>query len=354
VPDIVVGDVSRLRQVLVNLLGNAIKFTEAGEVLLEMAYSLRVVRRRLGRRTTRRASLLHSRHWHRHPAAQQRSIFQAFEQEDMSTTRKYGGTGLGLTIATRLIALMGGDLSVHSEVGRGSTFAFTHALAAQRDPRAWKSFRSCSRLRTCGCRRQRHEPKVARGLAARLAARPASLGDSSTVLETLHRGLQAGESYALLLLDANMPGEGGWRWLPRSARATRSVERHSALTGSERPADIDRYRELKINAQLLKPVLRNELLETLHTLTLPRASWQRTPHRSSSSRVKRPQCQCMRCACWSPKTTNELRASVAVTCPPRAPSSIGAHGREALRLVEADDYDLLLLDVHMPEWTASR
>ena len=141
VPDALVGDAGRLRQVLLNLIGNAIKFTKEGEVVV-------TVRRDEGRemraeKDTDRglpSSLLH------HPSAllfavsdtgigippeKQEKIFRAFEQEDTSTTRKYGGTGLGLTIAARLVALMGGTITVDSEPGRGSTFAFTAQFATR-------------------------------------------------------------------------------------------------------------------------------------------------------------------------------------------------------------------------------
>ena len=130
VPDALVGDAGRLRQVLLNLVGNAIKFTEAGEVLVRVEDS--------GEPATdggRRASA--SRSGTRASASRrekQASIFRAFEQDDTSTTRRYGGTGLGLTIAARLVALMDGAISVESEPGRGSTFAFTARFGRQPSP----------------------------------------------------------------------------------------------------------------------------------------------------------------------------------------------------------------------------
>src|SRR5580700_1861795 len=128
-PDALVGDAGRLRQVLLNLVGNAIKFTDVGEVVVrtEVAgdpafdgeISLRFTVRDTGMGI---------------PRDQQERIFRAFEQEDTSTTRKYGGTGLGLAIAARLVALMRGQITVESEPGRGSTFAFTARLGLQPHP----------------------------------------------------------------------------------------------------------------------------------------------------------------------------------------------------------------------------
>src|SRR5262249_2536374 len=133
VPDALVGDPGRLRQVLLNLVGNAVKFTERGEVEVAVtpaivpvgpiAGSPEVVLRFVIRDTGIGI-----------PREEQERIFRAFEQEDVSTTRKDGGTGLGLTIASRLVALMGGQVTVDSEPGRGSTFAFTARFGLQPHP----------------------------------------------------------------------------------------------------------------------------------------------------------------------------------------------------------------------------
>src|SRR5262249_37672965 len=120
VPDALVGDAGRLRQVLLNLVGNAVKFTECGEVVVRVEVAGGAAPEgEVGLRCTVRDTGVGI------PVEKQETIFRAFEQEDTSTTRKYGGTGLGLTIASRLVALMGGKITVQSEPGRGSTFAFT-------------------------------------------------------------------------------------------------------------------------------------------------------------------------------------------------------------------------------------
>ena len=130
VPDALVGDAGRLRQVLLNLVGNAIKFTERGR-----GGRARGSRRRSrARRGSRRCASRCSDTGIGIPPDKQETIFRAFEQEDTSTTRKYGGTGLGLTIAARLVALMGGHDHRGSEPGRGSTFAFTARFGRQPHP----------------------------------------------------------------------------------------------------------------------------------------------------------------------------------------------------------------------------
>ena len=124
VPDRLVGDVGRLRQVLVNLVGNAIKFTERGEVVVQSSRE-----RSCGAGDGARCSASPSPT--RGSASRPRScetIFEPFEQADGSTTRRFGGTGLGLTISAKLVAMMGGRIWVDSRPGVGSTFGFTVQL----------------------------------------------------------------------------------------------------------------------------------------------------------------------------------------------------------------------------------
>jgi len=135
VPDALVGDAGRLRQVLLNLVGNAIKFTEMGEVVVRTSVAACGLAQTDAK--PQAAVELHfavSDTGIGIPSDKQQRIFRAFEQEDTSTTRKYGGTGLGLTIAARLVALMGGQITVESESGRGSTFAFTAPFGRQPHP----------------------------------------------------------------------------------------------------------------------------------------------------------------------------------------------------------------------------
>src|SRR4029077_16691565 len=137
VPDALVGDPLRLRQVVINLVGNAIKFTEHGEVVL------RVLAESRGRDDAQLRFFVADTGIGI-PAEKQAVIFEAFSQADSSTTRRYGGTGLGLAISAQLVELMGGRISVESEPGRGSTFQFAVRFEVQppgleKPPARWRS-----------------------------------------------------------------------------------------------------------------------------------------------------------------------------------------------------------------------
>ena len=263
VPDALVGDAGRLRQVLLNLVANGIKFTEKGEVVMhvEVAGAPAPQGEAVPRFAVRDTGI-------GIPPDKQEKIFRAFEQEDTSTTRKYGGTGLGLTIAARLVALMGGEITVASEPGRGSTFTFTARFG-----------------------RQPHSPER---VAARLPAllhdlpilivddnatnrhileewlrgwqmKPVAVGDGVAAMDALWHGAACGRPYALVLLDARMPDTDGLALAAEiRQRAELSTTRIILLTSGERRGDKARIRELHIDAYLLKPVQQEALLETIY------------------------------------------------------------------------------------------
>ena len=132
VPDTLVGDPGRLRQIVINLVGNAIKFTDRGEIVVEVSIVGGEPQTAADRKATDvELHLAVTDTGIGISAEKQRLIFEAFSQADTSITRQYGGTGLGLTISSRLVGMMGGQLSVESVIGRGSTFSFTTRLGRQ-------------------------------------------------------------------------------------------------------------------------------------------------------------------------------------------------------------------------------
>jgi PAS domain S-box-containing protein len=351
VPDALVGDASRLRQVLLNLVGNAIKFTEEGEVVVrvevageaapEGGVDLRFTVRDTGMGI---------------PRNQQERIFRAFEQEDSSTTRRYGGTGLGLTIASRLVVLMGGRITVESEPGRGSTFAFTARFGRQPHPpeqvpaRPPASLRSLPVLVVDDNATNRH---ILEEWLRGWQMDPAVVGDGLAALDALWDAVSAGRPYALVLLDARMPHTDGLALTVKIRKRTElAATRIILLTSGERPGDWDRIRELRIDAQLLKPVQQDELLETIYRV-MSRAIGDASP---AAGHVRGREPAAAPAPAAAPlhilvAEDNEINAQLVERLLARRGHRVrlANNGREALGLAEAGIFDLLLLDVHMPE-----
>jgi PAS domain S-box-containing protein len=253
VPERLIGDPGRLRQIVVNLLGNAIKFTEHGEI--------EVAVRRLGdglRFSVRDTGI-------GIPADKFQAIFESFSQEDTSTTRKYGGTGLGLTISAQLVELMGGRIELESQVGRGSTFHFTLKLAAA--PGEPVPPRDASQMAgmpvlvvddNASCR------QLLREMLLSWRMQPVVVSDGEQALAELERAGRAGRIYPLALIDTRMPGMDGPGLIERIRRHPfRPQASIMMLTTSEPHGLTARLREQGLNEFLVKPVPPSELLDAI-------------------------------------------------------------------------------------------
>ena len=346
VPDAIVGDAGRLGQVLLNLVGNAIKFTETGEIVVEI--------------TTIPGAFGGDEHLGFSvcdtgigiaPDKQDR-IFHAFEQEDMSTTRKYGGTGLGLTISARLIELMGGTISVRSDAGRGSTFTFTVRFDRQlggKDRRASRSVLHRG-LRVLVVVDNATHRRILDSWLREWEMEPTTLANDA-VVGALEAARAAGRPFELALLDACSPD------VDLSLAATirdaseLSTIRIVLLMSGDRAGEADQDRQLGINAHLLKPVLQHELFETIvRVLRLPPneiVTGTVAPAAPVDRGIRSEGVTPLRVLVAEDNEFNSQLLELLLV-------GRGHHvrlaktGRETLRLVEADPYDLLLLDVHMP------
>ncbi len=262
VPDTLVGDAGRLRQVLLNLVGNAIKFTEGGEVVMRAEVVGDATSEGVCVRFAVRDTGIGI------PPEKQEKIFRAFEQEDTSTTRKYGGTGLGLTIAARLVALMGGSISVDSTLGRGSTFAFTAQFGRQPQPPVLNAAGPPIQLynlpvliiddNATNC-------LILEQWLRNWQMQPVAVGDGVAALDTLCDASTRGRPFRLVLLDARMPDTDGLELAGKiRERPELSATRIVLLTSGDMPSNLARLRELRIDAHLLKPAQQDELLETIY------------------------------------------------------------------------------------------
>jgi PAS domain S-box-containing protein len=363
VPDALIGDAGRLRQVLLNLVGNAVKFTDEGEAVVGVEVQgdsptpspgagevgLRFIVRDTGIGI---------------PPEQQERIFRAFEQEDTSTTRKYSGTGLGLTIASRLVALMGGTITVNSAPGKGSTFAFTARFGLQPHPHEPVpappplSLRNLPVLVVDDNATNRHI--LAEWLRG-WQMEPTAVGDGMAAMDALWHRAANGRPYALVLLDARMPDADGLAVAAMiRERAELAATRIILLTSGERPGDPARVRKLRIDTQMLKPVPQDELLETIYrVMSRQLVSGGVVSGGLSKPPSLTPQVRPLTTH-HSPPTThlnilvaedNELSAQVLEQALVRQGHRVrlASNGRQVLTLAEQGGFDLLLLDVHMPE-----
>ena len=260
VPLEVVGDPTRLRQVIVNLLGNAIKFTDRGEVVLHVE-------------TTEKTSQGTSLHFAIQDSGigisrdKQKLIFEAFAQGDSSSRRKYGGTGLGLTISSRLVEMMGGRIWVESEPGQGSTFHFTALFQLPQKAASRKDRESPATLEGIHVLVVDDNPTNRRILERTLSqwGMRSSLADSGwTALAALRRAKEQNDPVSLLLLDAQMPGMDGFT-LASKIHQDRELPTSTVmmLTSGGQRGDAARCREVGISAYLTKPVRQIELREAI-------------------------------------------------------------------------------------------
>ncbi|HUE96621.1 MAG TPA: ATP-binding protein, partial [Longimicrobiaceae bacterium] len=259
VPDRLIGDPHRLRQIVVNLTGNAIKFTERGEVVatveVESATNAAVILHLAVRDTGIGI-----------PAEKQQLIFTAFEQADSSMSRQFGGTGLGLAISMELVARMGGRMWVESEPGKGSTFHFTITFALQAD----------------GTRRPRAETESLRGklvlvvddnhtnrrilqeMLTSWGMRPTLANDSSSALEEIDRAAREDCPFALVLLDGMMPGVDGYALAERIRQRPHGADIPLImLTSAGGLGDAGRAAEVGIARTLTKPAKQSSLLDAI-------------------------------------------------------------------------------------------
>jgi CheY-like chemotaxis protein len=260
VPDGLVGDIVRVRQVLTNLIGNAIKFTDAGEI------ELRVDRTS----DAGEGTMLHFavRDTGIGIAAEKCDIiFAAFMQADPSTTRRYGGTGLGLSISARLVQLMGGRIWLESEPGRGSTFHFTARFDSPRSNR--EDYDDARLLPLRGvpvliADDNRTSLDILRGALERWGMAPTAVASGLEACRAAERASAEGHPFQLVILDGQMPGMNGHAVAQRILREW-PHDRLSILmlAASPVPAEIHRYRDLGVHTVLMKPVRQGELRDCL-------------------------------------------------------------------------------------------
>jgi PAS domain S-box-containing protein len=379
VPDALMGDPGRLGQVIINLVGNAIKFTGSGEVVLSVRLTndtskdpsvpgVEVEAQRGARRERIEPdafatpplydlvtlSFAVSDTGPGIPRNRWSRLFQPFTQADSSTTRQFGGTGLGLTIAKRLVELMGGHIWFESEVGHGSTFRFT----------------ACLGLQPAGTLAADTEPVSLRGLPVlavddnatnRLILRevltiwgmtPALAESAPAALAAMHEAAVAGSPFPLVLSDVMMPGMDGFELVERiRGEPELAPAAIILLSSTDRQHDAGRCRLAGVAAYLTKPVKHSELLDAILMALNPSTNdekaemiGRRSRQRAGASCRSRPLCVLL----VEDNATNRLLA-VSLLEKEGHTVETAPNGKEALATLAKRPFDVVLMDIQMPE-----
>ena len=342
-PDGVVGDVMRLGQVLTNLLGNAIKFTDRGEVILEVGVAS----------VFEGQVCLHFAVTDTGPGIppdKQSLIFGAFAQADSSMARRFGGTGLGLAISARLVELMGGRIWVESELGKGSTFHFTAYFGVQNEAVAMQKVKEIDLegLPVLVADDNDTNRGILTEMLVNWRMRPTAVGSGRAALDDLKRAAGAGDPFPLVLLDAVMPDLDGFA-------VAQQIRQEPALAGAiilmlssaDQGGELARCRELGIAAYLRKPIKQSELLNAVLTAlgSLP-AGPETAPAPTGFPAAGMPPGLRILVA-----EDNEFNQELEVSLLKRwghVPMLVG-DGKAALAAWEREPFDLILMDVQMPE-----
>ena len=352
VPATIVGDPVRLKQILGNLVGNAIKFTERGHVLVEIRESLR----------RDSLAMLHFKVTDTGigiPREKHDSIFEPFSQADGSTTRRFGGTGLGLTISATLVRLMGGRIWLESEPNVGSTFHFTAGFEMAEEPPV------------------RREPKLAgipvlivddnsvnrrilEAQVARYQMAATAVGSGAEALDVLRAAARSGQPIRLALLDVNMPAMDGFSVAEAIGKSPElSGTALLMLSSSSRPGDSDRCRLLGVSSYLMKPIDADALVDAI-VRAIDSAAVPAT--RPADLSAGRPPAVEKAAAPEPPSMTgpprhillaedNVVNQRVAAGLLTRRGHrvTIVENGKQALEALERTAVDLVLMDLQMPE-----
>ena len=339
-PPRVRGDAGRLRQVLTNLVGNAVKFTPAGEVVVRVAAGSVADGAVPVRFEVRDTGIGIA-------ADKLQAVFEEFAQADVSTTRRFGGTGLGLSISRRLVRLLGGRLEVESAEGRGSTFHFTLRLPPEEVEGARPAALTSDVLtgtRVLVVDDNATNRQVIRRFLEDARAVVTECGQAPDALVQLRAASAAGAPFGLAVIDGHMPSMDGFR-LAELIRAERELAATPLmmLTSAGRRGDGERCRHLGITGYLTKPVPRMDLLEAAITVLMGGAQSGRlvTRHVIEESRRR------LRILLAEDNPVNQ-QVAVSMLVKRGHEVDVVSNGRDAVEAVRGRRYDVVLMDVQMP------
>jgi PAS domain S-box-containing protein len=341
-PEALLGDPGRLRQIMVNLVGNSIKFTEHGEVFVFVgreAETSEKVQLHFAIKDTGVGI----------PVNTQQRIFEPFSQADGSMARKYGGTGLGLTICTKLVHMMNGRIWVESEVGKGSTFHFTASLGIQEllSPHLVPvQLQELLDLHVLIVDDNFTNRSVLHGMLTRWGMRPVAVEGSRAALQALEIARSTGHPFPLILLDCQMPEVDGFALAeqihsdPELVTATIMM-----LSSAGNVGDAARCREMGISAYLVKPIRQTELLDAICQVLIKTVDPKHIP--LVTRHTLRENTLRSRILLAEDNTVNQTLA-VRLLEKRGYSVTVAADGRAAVEAFEKQQFDVVLMDIQMP------
>ena len=353
IPEILTGDPGRLRQILVNLAGNSVKFTEKGEVVVNVEKETEEEDKiRLHFTVTDTGIGI--------PPDKQKLMFEPFAQADGSITRKYGGTGLGLAITKHLVEMMGGRIWLESEVGKGTRIHFTAwfdiSAAPSRRPIAVEPV-DVKGLPVLVVDDNATNRRILQQILTNWQMKPTIAESGKAGLKVLERASNRGEAFVLMLLDAVMPEMDGFA-VAEEVRKHKEVPAPIVmmLTSAGRRGDAARCRELGLAAYLTKPISQSDLFDTIMTVLV-----KKDQDKDSARLITRHSMREAQVPSYAPKREGKFRILVAednvvnqklvIRMLEKAGHTpvVAANGREAVDKFKAEHFDLILMDVQMPE-----
>ncbi|HEY3329068.1 MAG TPA: response regulator [Capsulimonadaceae bacterium] len=337
VPENLIGDPGRLRQILVNLVGNAIKFTEKGEVVVRVEVEQREDNDVLLHFAVRDTGI-------GIPADRQQRIFEAFAQADSSTTRRYGGTGLGLAISVKLIDLMGGRIWVESEPGNGSVFHFTARVGVQSDAAAARqSDVHLKGLRVLIVDDNATNRRILQDMLTNWEMKPVLVESAAAALEAMRH---AREPFPLVLLDGMMPEMDGFELAdqikqhPEFAKATLMM-----LSSGDRHDDAARCREIGVARYLTKPLKQSDVFNGIISVLGEQLHLTGAPSMHPAPQIADMPLEIL----LAEDNTVNQRLALRLLEKRGHKVTIANNGKQAVMMWESRPFDLVLMDIQMPE-----
>lgn len=345
IPELVCGDSTRLRQILLNLVGNAIKFTSDGQVVVESEMTTQDATGMVLHFTVSDTGI-------GIPKEKQGLIFDAFTQADTSTTREFGGTGLGLTITARLVEMMGGRIWVVSEPGKGSAFHFTTRLGHGTTMPSL-SGGAATDIALAGVRvlvvdDNRTNRQILDRQLARWGMRPTCVESAADGISELEATQSLSDPYQLVLTDMHMPSMDGFAFVEYiRANLSACPSTIMMLSSGGWRGDTVRCRELGLPAHLIKPVRKGELRDAIMKVLASQNRLEKIPDSIPAVPYSERRLG-LRILVAEDNLVNQRLVKHLLEKRGHQTTLVG-NGREALEKLESESFDLILMDVQMPE-----